>query len=88
MKPQKLFHTSDCLPAAALTRRSFLSASLKTGALLLAPAFVPASVLGRNGAVGPNERVHSARLASAIAAAMFWVASSRKRMFSFSPFAT
>ncbi|HYG35982.1 MAG TPA: Gfo/Idh/MocA family oxidoreductase [Clostridia bacterium] len=42
---------------APLNRRSFLKATLKAGALLTLPQIVPASVLGRDGAVPPSERI-------------------------------
>lgn len=51
---------SSCEGQAApsnVTRRVFLSRAAKAGALLALPQFVPASVLGRGGAVAPSERV-------------------------------
>ena len=39
------------------SRRSFLQKATTTGAAAMAPLFIPASVLGRNGAVPPSERV-------------------------------
>lgn len=39
------------------SRRSFLQTAATTGAAAMAPMFIPASVLGRNGAVPPSERV-------------------------------
>lgn len=41
----------------ATSRRSFLQKAATTGAAAMAPMFIPASVLGRNGAVPPSERV-------------------------------
>ncbi|APZ96519.1 Gfo/Idh/MocA family protein [Fuerstiella marisgermanici] len=43
--------------ATKATRRSFLQTAATTGAAAMAPMFIPASVLGRNGAVAPSERV-------------------------------
>jgi predicted dehydrogenase len=40
-----------------LTRRHFLAAAAKTGAVLAAPMFVPGSVLGKDGAVAPSGRI-------------------------------
>ncbi len=40
-----------------LNRRRFLKNALRTGALLTLPSIVPASVLGKDGAVSPNERI-------------------------------
>ena len=42
---------------ARLTRRQFCGKAVKAGALLAAPMIVPASVLGRGGAVPPSERI-------------------------------
>jgi hypothetical protein len=39
------------------SRRSFLQTAATTGAAAMAPMFIPASVLGRNGAIPPSERV-------------------------------
>lgn len=39
------------------SRRSFLQTAATTGAAAMAPMFIPASALGRNGAVAPSERV-------------------------------
>ncbi len=44
-------------PTNKLTRRGFLTATAKAGALLAAPLILPASVLGRGGAVAPSERI-------------------------------
>ncbi|MDO8545003.1 MAG: Gfo/Idh/MocA family oxidoreductase [Opitutaceae bacterium] len=41
----------------SLSRRQFLSRAAKAGAILGAPLIVPASVLGRGGAVAPSERI-------------------------------
>ncbi|MBN1421184.1 MAG: Gfo/Idh/MocA family oxidoreductase [Planctomycetes bacterium] len=40
-----------------LTRRRFLKAAAWGGAVLVAPRFIAASILGRNGAVAPSERI-------------------------------
>ncbi len=40
-----------------LNRRTFLTHTLKAGALLSLPQIVPASALGKGGAVAPNERI-------------------------------
>ena len=40
-----------------LNRRQFLAGAAKAGAVLAAPLIVPASVLGRGGAVAPSERI-------------------------------
>ena len=40
-----------------LNRRQFLARAARTGAILGAPMIVPASVLGRGGAVAPSERI-------------------------------
>ncbi len=39
------------------SRRQFLKTTVKTGAILTAPAIIPSSVLGRDGAVSPNNRI-------------------------------
>ncbi len=57
MKPSARFLSSNLPGANSVTRRSFLASTLKTGALLLAPTIVPASVLGRNGTAPPSERI-------------------------------
>jgi hypothetical protein len=38
-------------------RRQFLKTTAAAGALMMAPTIIPASVLGREGAVSPNERI-------------------------------
>lgn len=43
--------------APNLNRRRFLKNAFRTGALLTLPSIVPASVLGKDGAVSPNERI-------------------------------
>jgi len=43
--------------ATKASRRSFLQTAATTGAAAMAPMFIPASVLGRNGTVAPSERV-------------------------------
>src|SRR5512136_2563169 len=40
-----------------VSRRRFLRASVQTGALVAAPPFIPGSVLGKDGAVPPSDRV-------------------------------
>ena len=42
---------------ASSSRRKFLKTSAATGSAIAAPMFIPASALGRNGAVAPSERV-------------------------------
>ncbi|HVM50249.1 MAG TPA: Gfo/Idh/MocA family oxidoreductase, partial [Candidatus Acidoferrum sp.] len=42
---------------APLTRRHFLSTTLKMGALLALPQVVPGTVLGKDGGVAPGERI-------------------------------
>src|ERR1700678_2273836 len=43
---------------AKISRRSFLRKNLcAAGAAVMAPAFIPASALGRNGTVAPSERI-------------------------------
>src|SRR5947209_10738104 len=45
-------------PAAALSRRRFLRrAATALGAVAMAPEFIPASALGRGGAIAPSERI-------------------------------
>ncbi|MCX5675370.1 MAG: Gfo/Idh/MocA family oxidoreductase [Planctomycetota bacterium] len=41
----------------SLTRRGFLKTAAQAGAILMAPAIIPASVLGKEGAVPPSERI-------------------------------
>ena len=43
-----------------LTRRELLAAAARAGAVLALPAIVPASVLGKNGAVPPSEKIIAA----------------------------
>lgn len=43
--------------AATLTRRQFMRRTLLAGGAIAAPMIVPASVLGRGGAVAPSERI-------------------------------
>ena len=43
--------------ARDLTRRQFLTATAKVGAVLVTPGIVPVSALGGNGAVAPSERI-------------------------------
>jgi hypothetical protein len=40
-----------------VTRRQFLKRAAQVGAVLAAPTFIPARVLGRNGAVPPSEKI-------------------------------
>ncbi|MDX2459118.1 MAG: twin-arginine translocation signal domain-containing protein, partial [Gammaproteobacteria bacterium] len=42
---------------SALTRRHFLKTTAQAGAVAVAPAFIPSSALGRDGAVAPSERI-------------------------------
>lgn len=43
--------------ASTISRRTFMKRSLATAGALVAPHFVPASALGRNGALPPSERI-------------------------------
>jgi predicted dehydrogenase len=45
------------LGATPLNRRQFLKCTALAGGALAAPTFIPASALGRNGAVAPSERI-------------------------------
>jgi hypothetical protein len=40
-----------------MTRRKFLKSAAQAGAVLAVPTIVPASVLGKNGAVPPSEKI-------------------------------
>ncbi len=40
-----------------VTRRELLKAAAQAGAVLALPAIIPASVLGKNGAVPPSEKI-------------------------------
>ena len=40
-----------------VTRREFLKSAAQAGAVLAVPMIVPASVLGKNGAVPPSEKI-------------------------------
>jgi hypothetical protein len=42
---------------STVTRRRFLTTAAKLSAVLVAPAFVPGDVLGKNGAIAPSERI-------------------------------
>lgn len=44
-------------PSRQFSRRSFLTTTLKAGAILAAPQVVPGSVLGMDGGVAPSERI-------------------------------
>jgi predicted dehydrogenase len=46
-----------CRIASPLTRRRFLTRSLAAGGALALPRFLPATALGRDGAVAPGERI-------------------------------
>ncbi|MBM3880463.1 MAG: Gfo/Idh/MocA family oxidoreductase [Verrucomicrobia bacterium] len=48
---------SHAAASDSLTRRQFLRRAALTGGLFAAPLIVPASVLGRNGAVPPSEKI-------------------------------
>jgi len=43
--------------ATPCTRRAFLQSAVRAGAALAVPTIIPASVLGRNGAVPPSEKI-------------------------------
>ena len=45
-----------------INRRRFLATAAKAGAVLAAPMFVPAAVLGRDGGVAASERIALAAL--------------------------
>ena len=53
-KPNTLANQASSQP---LGRREFLQATAMAGAALAAPSIVPASALGKNGAVAPSERI-------------------------------
>ncbi len=42
---------------ATLSRRRFLAAAAKAGAVMAAPALIPGTALGKNGAVAPSQRI-------------------------------
>ncbi|HUU91457.1 MAG TPA: Gfo/Idh/MocA family oxidoreductase [Phycisphaerae bacterium] len=48
---------TDTSPPPTLTRRGFLRTAATAGAALMAPAVIPTSALGRDGAVPPSERI-------------------------------
>jgi hypothetical protein len=48
---------SPNLKNSFLTRRNFLKTAVQAGAVLMAPQVIPSSVLGRDGAVAPSERI-------------------------------
>jgi hypothetical protein len=48
---------ASILPSAKLTRRDLFKTAAVAGAALMAPAVIPASALGRGGAVAPSERI-------------------------------
>ena len=48
---------ASILPSAKLTRRDLFKTAAVAGAALVAPAVIPASALGRGGAVAPSERI-------------------------------
>jgi hypothetical protein len=50
-------NTAKAASNTLFTRRHFLKRAAQAGILLAAPAVVPASVLGRDGAVPPSERI-------------------------------
>lgn len=50
-------HPKNDSQSAQLNRRRFLETTAKTGAVLMAPAVIPSSVLGLNGAVPPSEKI-------------------------------
>src|SRR5437660_164908 len=63
MKPMNIHdassksRTSPTDTLIPLSRRGFLQSALKAGAVLALPQIVPASVLGRDGATPPSERI-------------------------------
>jgi hypothetical protein len=54
VEPRRLTRSS---PSPGLTRRGFLKTAVQAGAVLVAPAVIPASAVGRDGAVPPSERI-------------------------------
>ena len=50
-------HFTNPSPPAVLPRRTFLKAAAKAGTALAFPSIIPASALGRDGAVAPSERI-------------------------------
>ena len=52
--PRRLTNDS---PSMNVTRRGFLRTAAMAGAALVAPAIIPASALGKDGAVPPSERI-------------------------------
>jgi hypothetical protein len=48
---------ADKTPSSRLSRRHFCAKAVRAGAFLSAPMILPASVLGRGGAVAPSERI-------------------------------
>jgi hypothetical protein len=56
-KTRQVAKGDGVLPAGSMDRRRFLSRTLAAGGALMIPQFVPASVLGRGGAVAPSERI-------------------------------
>jgi len=49
--------SNKSLSGTPLNRRQFLTRSLATGSAFAIPTFIPASALGRGGAVAPSERI-------------------------------
>ena len=54
VEPRRL---TDRLLRGGLTRRGFLKTAAQAGAVLMAPAIIPASAMGKGGAVPPSERI-------------------------------
>ena len=48
---------TSAAPPLQPTRREFLGAAIRTGAALAVPSIIPASALGRDGAIRPSERI-------------------------------
>ncbi len=50
-------HPKNDSVSTKLTRRQILKSTASAGALLIAPTIIPATVLGKDGAVPPSERI-------------------------------
>jgi hypothetical protein len=48
---------TDPIPNSSLSRRRFLQKSAAASAVFAVPCIIPASALGRGGAVAPSERI-------------------------------
>ncbi len=50
-------HLTNTSSSKKLNRRQFVKTTASAGAILMAPTVIPSSVIGREGAVSPNERI-------------------------------